>query len=826
MANRRTPQRRRRGRRHQGLLLPQLSGRAVREILALVCLLAAIVSAVSIFAPDSGFVIRPWHAALSYLFGWGIVAAPLILAGLAVVLWLRTPPAARTRSAAGMLVLGLSLLGILHLAGGGGLASVSHGEGGGWLGYAISDSASAALGSVGAWGVLTVLALVGLGLAFNVSVADLAASFSPSATPTAETRRAVGPGGGDGRSVGTAVAAESSEAASAGRRASRPRPGLIARLLGADGNRDQDQPEPLILRRQRADAARTGRAAVAVGSGGGSPTASGSAAGTAGVGVLARAAGAAAASGRRPDGTDGDRTPDDESAGVLPDGGERRLALEVGEWSASGPLDVDEVRTWELPPLELLAEAAPSNVAQLDLAAKGQLIRETLANFRIGVKVARIQEGPVVTQYALEVDPGVKLSRIEALADNLALALSARSMRIEAPIPGQPYVGIEIPNTAFDLVTLKEVLGSQTFEEAAARSKLAFALGQDVAGQPHAADLTRMPHVLIAGATGSGKSVCVNALICSLLVRATPAEVNLILIDPKRVELAQYRGIPHLLCEVIVEPEKAVNALKWTVATMEARYHEFAQRGVRNIAGYNASLLPGEKPMAYIVVVIDELADLMMVSAYEVEATVTRVAQLARATGIHLVVATQRPSVQVVTGLIKANIPSRIAFAMTSGVDSRTILDTTGAEDLLGRGDMLYQPIDAPRAVRLQGVLVTDPEIDALARHWREQGGPQYRPEITAARGGDRGSGADRDDGDDGDPLLRQAIDIVRRSDKASASLLQRRLRIGYARAARILDQMEDRGVVGSADGSKFREVLVTADGWGGEVAPGGDPER
>jgi len=443
------------------------------------------------------------------------------------------------------------------------------------------------------------------------------------------------------------------------------------------------------------------------------------------------------------------------------------------------------------------------------------------------VKVARIQEGPVVTQYALDVDPGIKLSRIEGLSDNLALALAARSIRIEAPIPGEPYVGVEIPNSAFDLVTLKEVLGSHYHVEAAKKSKLAFALGQDVAGQPFSADLAKMPHLLIAGATGSGKSVCVNALIDSFLMSATPAEVKLILIDPKRVELAQYKGIPHLLAEVIVEPDKAVNALKWTVGTMESRYAEFASRGVRNIAGYNEALRPGQPRMPYIVIIIDELADLMMVSAYEVEATITRIAQLARATGIHLVVATQRPSVQVITGLIKANIPSRIAFAMTSGIDSRTILDTTGAEDLLGRGDMLYQPIDAPRAVRLQGVLVTDPEIEAVARHWRAQGGPQYRPEVTAPRreGRPGGQPGEDDPDDDADTLLSQAVDIVRRSDKASASLLQRRLRVGYARAARLLDQMEDRGIVGPADGSRFREVLVTSDGWGGDIVRDEDGE-
>ena len=496
----------------------------------------------------------------------------------------------------------------------------------------------------------------------------------------------------------------------------------------------------------------------------------------------------------------------------------------VGEHEAQDAALKATQRSWDLPEVAMLSDAPASSAAQLDLTAKGQRIRETLAHFGIGVKVARIQEGPVVTQYALDVEPGIKLSRIEGLADNLALALAARSIRIQAPIPGEPFVGIEIPNSAFDLVTLKEVLASPNFETASAQSKLAFALGQDVAGQPFSADLAKMPHVLISGATGSGKSVCVNAIVCSLLMRATPTEVKLIMIDPKRVEMAQYKGIPHLLTEVIVETDKAVNALKWTVGTMESRYHEFAQRGVRNIAAYNEALRAGEPRMPYIVVVIDELADLMMISAYEVEATITRIAQLARATGIHLVVATQRPSVQVITGLIKANIPSRIAFAMTSGVDSRTILDTTGAEDLLGRGDMLYQPIDAPRAVRLQGVLVTDEEIDDVARHWRAQGGPQYRPEITAPkRDGKPGGRPGEGDEDDADPLLSQAVDLVRRSDKASASLLQRRLRVGYARAARILDQMEDRGIVGPADGSRFREVLVTPDGWGGEIGPDED---
>jgi S-DNA-T family DNA segregation ATPase FtsK/SpoIIIE len=711
---------------------------------------------------------------------------------------MKTMPAERWMAASGAAIVALALLGMLHLYAGGGGAAVDEGAGGGALGYAVSSVVTGALGGAGAWIVLGMLVVVGLLLYFNMTIGDLVAASRAErdarlAREADDARRAAArrPRGTDALSREEAARAASPQA-----------PGLFDRMRDrlSGGVPDEDEP-PLIVRRERPPPSL----------GGVVPRRVPATATAVGPGSAAEAA------------FEVDSAGDDE--GIAPEEEAHLAEAAEGVPVVDAALESSQ-RVWDLPGLDLLADAPESSAAQLDLTAKGQRIRETLAHFGIGVKVARIQEGPVVTQYALDVDPGIKLSRIEGLADNLALALSSRSIRIEAPSPGEPYVGVEIPNAAFDLVTLKEVLASRNFAEMSGRSKLAFALGQDVAGQPFSADLSRMPHLLIAGATGSGKSVCVNAIITSLLSNATPAEVKLILIDPKRVELAQYKGLPHLLTEVIVEPEKAVNALKWTVQTMEGRYHEFAQRGVRNIAGYNEALRAGEPRMPYIVVVIDELADLMMVSAYEVEATVTRIAQLARATGIHLVVATQRPSVQVITGLIKANIPSRIAFAMTSGVDSRTILDTVGAEDLLGRGDMLYQPIDAPRAVRLQGVLVTDPEIEELARHWRAQGGPQYRPEITAPKRDGKPGGRPGDgDDDDADALLTQAVDIVRRSDKASASLLQRRLRIGYARAARILDQMEDRGIVGAADGSRFREVLVTIDGWGGDVVPDGEDE-
>ena len=715
-----------------------LSGRFVREALALVLLLLAIVSVIALFAPDAGAIVKPWHGLLSTALGWGIAFAPPLLAGFALMLWMKTMPAERWMAATGAALVALALLGMFHLAVGGGPDAVATGQGGGVLGYGVSALLTGAVGNAGAWVVLGLLAAVGLLLYFNMTIGDLVAAYLAErderhAREADEARRAAArrPRGADARAQGGTAAAEDA------------RPGLIDRMRDRlAGGTDVEEEPPVIVRRERSGTNGVPRhVAVPI------------------VEDLAAASVATA---------------------ELENTEEAHLAEASPEEGADAALETVE-RAWELPGLELLADAPESSAAQMDLTAKGQRIRETLAHFGIGVKVARIQEGPVVTQYALDVDPGIKLSRIEGLSDNLALALAARSIRIEAPIPGQPYVGIEIPNSAFDLVTLKEVLASRTFVDESKKSKLAFALGQDVAGQPRSADLSKMPHLLIAGATGSGKSVCVNALIDSILMNATPAEVKLILIDPKRVELAQYKGIPHLLCEVIVEPDKAVNALKWTIGTMESRYAEFASRGVRNIAGYNEALRPGQPRMPYIVIIIDELADLMMVSAYEVEATITRIAQLARATGIHLVVATQRPSVQVITGLIKANIPSRIAFAMTSGVDSRTILDTVGAEDLLGRGDMLYQPIDAPRAARLQGVLVTDAEIEAVARHWRAQGGPQYRPEVTAPRRGGKEGGrpGEDDEDDDADALFMQAVDLVRRSDKASASLLQRRLRIG-----------------------------------------------
>ena len=473
-----------------------------------------------------------------------------------------------------------------------------------------------------------------------------------------------------------------------------------------------------------------------------------------------------------------------------------------------GALGSGEGRSYELPGVELLeAHAVGKGGAGMDHDANSRIIVEKLASFGIPTEVVGMSAGPVVTQYELEPDPSVRVSRIEALSDDLAMALSARSIRIEAPIPGRSVVGIEIPNRDTHIVGLRSIF--EEVEFATGESQLVFALGRDVAGAARAADLTRMPHLLIAGATGSGKSVMVNALIASLLFRSRPQELRLILVDPKRVELSGYNGLPHLLVPVITEADKASAALRWAVTEMESRYRIFAAAGSRNLAAYNESREDDNDRLPFIVIIIDELADLMMQDGRATEEPIVRIAQKARATGIHMVLATQRPSVNVVTGLIKANIPSRIAFSMASQVDSRTVLDAPGAEDLIGRGDMLFQPSDAPKPIRLQGVFVSDAEIAAVVEHWRSQGLPDYQMGIVEAGGGATGTGGSRGDGggEEADRLFEEAVTVVQEHDRASASLLQRRLRIGYARAARIIDQLEERGYIGAFDGSNARVV-------------------
>ncbi len=462
-------------------------------------------------------------------------------------------------------------------------------------------------------------------------------------------------------------------------------------------------------------------------------------------------------------------------------------------------------KVWKYPTLSLLSDKVGHPADRGDVKKSASIIEKTLDSFGIQARVAEVNGGPAVTQYALEISAGTKISKIANLQHDLALALATPTgtVRIEAPIPGKSLVGIEVPNRSLEIVGLKHILASE--DMAKHKSKLAVTLGRDTSSKPIVVDLDRMPHVLIAGTTGSGKSIMLNAIITSLLFRNSPDELKLILIDPKRVELTNYNGIPHLLTPVITEPEKILSSLKWAMAEMDRRYKLFQSAGVRNIVGFNE--MSGFQALPYIVIVIDELADLMMFAPVEIEDAITRIAQLARATGIHLVVATQRPSVDVITGLIKANIPCRIAFNVSSMVDSRVILDGPGAEKLLGRGDMLFLPPDASKPLRIQGVFLQDTEINNLIKYLKATGiAPQYTAEVTEmplGRVGGKGDSGDRDD------LFEEAVRTVCQYDRASASLLQRRLKVGYARAARILDELEEAGIVGTGEGSKPRDVLV-----------------
>lgn len=463
-------------------------------------------------------------------------------------------------------------------------------------------------------------------------------------------------------------------------------------------------------------------------------------------------------------------------------------------------------RVWKYPPLDLLSEVETGKADRGDIKGNAATIEKTLESFGMTARVVEVNLGPAVTQYALEVALGTKLSKITALERDLALALAAPTgtIRIEAPIPGRNLVGIELPNRSPEIVGLKKMMESDVMQEH--KSKLAVSLGLDVSGRPIVTEIGRMPHVLIAGQTGSGKSVCINSFLASILFRAAPTEVKFILVDPKRVELTGYNSIPHLLTPVIVEPEKVISALRWILSEMDRRYKLFAQAGARNIDAFNE--MSGFQALPYIVLVIDELADIMLFSPVEVEDAITRIAQMSRATGIHMVLATQRPSVDVITGLIKANIPCRIAFAVASQVDSRVILDTQGAEKLLGRGDMLYLPPEQAKPIRIQGAFVSDKEINALVGFLKTQGvTPQYTEEVTTMTRA--GVAAVPGVGGEMDPLFTEAVREVCQYDRASASLLQRRLSIGYARAARIIDQLEAAGVVGPAEGSKPREVLI-----------------
>lgn len=530
-------------------------------------------------------------------------------------------------------------------------------------------------------------------------------------------------------------------------------------------------------------------------------------------GVAAAAHGAAESVGNK---TTTDTDTDEKTADTA------EKSAEASEKDAEIPkgLSLNEIpqdeNAYRFPPLSLLQEGSGGGAMVGDYEATGEQLVNILRSFGVETKIINISVGPSITRYELQPAAGVKISKITSLSDDIAMNLATAGVRIEAPIPNKPAVGIEVPNKNSRIVTVREIIDSKAFTSS--KSKLTVAMGKDIAGTPIVTDIAKMPHGLIAGATGSGKSVCINSIIVSLLYNATPDEVKLLMIDPKVVELGIYNGIPHLLVPVVTDPRKAAGALGWAVTEMEKRYKMFAENDVRNLEGYNRLAEKNDDmiKMPHIVIIIDELADLMMTAPHEVEDSICRIAQKARAAGMHLLIATQRPSVDVITGIIKANIPSRIAFAVSSAVDSRTILDMGGAERLMGRGDMLFNPVGAIKPRRIQGCFVSDSEVEAVVEFIKGVRTDEYDSNIMeeierqAASSKDNKKGGDQNADEEADPMLQAAIECVVENGQASTSLLQRRLKLGYARAARIMDSMAERGIIGPYEGAKPRAVLIT----------------
>lgn len=693
-----------------------------------------------------------WVDGLSQLFGWGVYILPL--AFLSIGLWLifrniEQLPLISVERLVGILLLYLNLLAWMHLLAGGDPKLAASGQGGGYIGGAIFQVLSNTLGTAGAAVVIAAWLLIALAFTLDVTIPEIFRWIAPIKAALVKYW--------DGYQANRATRASAASSQNSPYLPGNYTP--INSTIQTPGSPTQVQA-------------------------GGGPVST--------PGILSSQAASGAFQG----------------TAVQP--------------AATTP-------EWVLPQIDAILETGIQAVVDTDLEQqKGHLIEETLASFGAPAHVVEVHRGPTITQYGVEPDfvetrnghTRVRVSKIVSLADDLALALAAPRIRIQAPVPGRAYVGIEVPNNEISRVALRDVLDSEAFQKI--RSPIRFALGKDVAGKPVAADLSAMPHLLIAGTTGSGKSVCVNTILSCFLMNNTPDNLRLILVDPKRVELTGYNGIPHLLAPVVVDAEKVVSALQWMMREMDSRYQKFAQMGARNIVDYNTRLqAKGEKPIPYLVIVIDELADLMMLAPDETERTITRLAQLARATGLHLILATQRPSVDVLTGLIKANFPARIAFAVASGVDSRVILDQPGAERLLGRGDMLFQAPDAPAPVRLQGAHVSEIEIQRLVEYWRlfATPGPStpsdsgvYTPQLDAA-GTLPMKQAPLWEGmapaEEGDPLYKEAVELIRREGRASISMLQRRMRIGYTRAARLIDTMEDKGIVSPPQANtQLREVL------------------
>jgi DNA segregation ATPase FtsK/SpoIIIE, S-DNA-T family len=763
------PQRKAPARKGQGWSWGSISPERKLDILGIILALIGLLTLLSVISPSHGTVTGAWVELLNQVAGWGTFVLPLAL--LAIGLWLvfRNVEKLPTLSAVrltGIVLVYLNLLAFMHLLAGGGQEMATAGQGGGYLGWLFVRLLVGSIGTAGAVVALIAWLLIALGLALDLSLVEL---FGPIIERM--------------------------------RRSWRERPARSAAALpgsSADFPERLVPPEPpmpntLPPEFRPLSGARSGSVKPA-------------------------------------------RQTNPNSIAVNPPAASEPAqpvtASAAQEESNIPPAVAPAGSGWAVPTTDVILDPAEVVFAQENLDhERAQIIEETLQAFGAPAHVVEVHKGPTVTQFGIEPDfiesrgqrTRVRVSKIVALTDDITLALAAQRIRIQAPVPGHNYVGIEVPNTEIVRVTLREIMESESFQKI--KGSLRFAVGKDVSGRPVAYDLASMPHLLIAGTTGSGKSVCVNAILCCFLMNNSPADLRLVLVDPKRVELTGYNGIPHLLAPVITDAERVVGALQWMMREMDNRYRKFSRSGVRNIQEYNTRQSAEHLP--YLVIVIDELADLMMLAPEETERSITRLAQLARATGIHMILATQRPSVDVVTGLIKANFPARIAFAVASQIDSRVILDQPGAERLLGRGDMLFQAPDASAPARLQGAYVTDSEIQRLVDYWRlAAAAAPSSPPAVGAPVDSLPAGVplkqnplwDLNAAEATDPLTDEAIDLIRKEGRASITMLQRRMRIGYTRAARLIDSLEQKGIIGPTQpNSQVREVL--------DYGPAGPPK-
>ena len=777
----------------------QLHGHGT-DALALGVLVLGLLSALALATDLTGPAGRALGDGLTALLGNGAFLVPVALLAAAVLLWWRRPddedvPAAPLRVGIGVALVVLASAGLMHVLGGAPSISGSVDalrDAGGYLGAVVGAPLAAALGTVGASVVLVALLGFGLLLAPGTSVRTVltaigrglvhARAFAVAALDLGDHTDETVDGGAD--------------APLTNRRPLPSRRATVESLADVDlVEPDEDEVE-LDAPEPEDDA------------------------------------GYEDAYDEPDDEEPDDEEPDDEepeplTAQLVDDDEPTDIAVREG---AKGQMAIDLTAyghgDWTLPPRDLLKRSAAKEVDTRVVEQGGEVLQATLRDFGVDAKLIGMTVGPTVTRYELELAPGVKVNRVTGLSHDIAYAMASPDVRILAPIPGRSAIGVEVPNKQRQLVTLGDILTSP--EAAQATHPLECGLGRDIAGRSHMLNLATMPHLLIAGQTGAGKSSCINSLITSILMRCTPEQVRMILVDPKRVELGQYNGLPHLLTEVVTNPKKAANALDWAVREMDLRYDLLSEVGVRDITGYNAMFDRGELPNAenpdpeggrsyerlpFIVIVVDELNDLMMVAARDVEQSICRIAQMARAVGIHLVIATQRPSVDVITGVIKANVPSRLAFSVSTLADSRVILDQPGAEKLIGHGDMLVLAASSSRAQRIQGSWVDEECVRKAVAHWRRQvETPQYIEGLQGdtsggASGGGRGGGDD-----DGDDLLAEAMELVVRSGLGSTSMLQRKLRVGFARAGRLMDLLEQKGVVGPSEGSKARSVLMAVD--------------